>query len=187
MFVEGVIVGEICHIHAQGQGEARYREGLSAEEVHALDNLILLCRNHHKIVDDKPDDYPAEWLRAIKREHELTAPNTPTQILVTLDVESRLDKIRHLMGDLLAEMEADVAKDHTGLVREFVVLPSRNIVFNGTKPRFAYFEDAHPDLILKIDLLEEYGLIRDVTPSNTPIYRFEEDFLDTLAEKVPAD
>lgn len=33
-------------------------------------NILLLCKLHHKIIDDNPDDWPAEKLIAIKKEHE---------------------------------------------------------------------------------------------------------------------
>ncbi len=35
-----------------------------------MENLILLCRNHHGIVDSQPEHYAAEMLREWKREHE---------------------------------------------------------------------------------------------------------------------
>jgi hypothetical protein len=33
-------------------------------------NIILLCRTHHKTVDDQPNHYTVERLRRIKAEHE---------------------------------------------------------------------------------------------------------------------
>ena len=64
------IIGEICHIHAVNPDGARWKEGLTNEELNSLDNLILLCRNHHGIVDSQPEHYTAEMLREWKREHE---------------------------------------------------------------------------------------------------------------------
>lgn len=64
------MVGEICHIKARSPDGARYDPAQTDEERHAFGNLILLCRNHHKTVDDQPDKYTAEWLTRIKREHE---------------------------------------------------------------------------------------------------------------------
>lgn len=183
MYTHGTIIGEICHIHAQKAGEARFRDDLNLEEIHALDNLVLMCRNHHKVIDDHPDKYTADWLRNVKRAHELTAPNTPTDILVQLDVDSRLDHLRDRMPELLQEMQNDVGEDESKLIREFVILRRGN-VFSGTKTRFTYYEDDHENLILKIDLLEEYDLVRDVRGgSDTSIYRFEEDFWNLLAER----
>lgn len=64
------IIGEICHIHAVNPGGARWKDGLTSEELNSLENLILLCRNHHGVVDSQPEHYTAEMLREWKREHE---------------------------------------------------------------------------------------------------------------------
>jgi hypothetical protein len=36
-----------------------------------LENLILLCRVHHKMVDDQAEMYTAELLRSLKKNHEV--------------------------------------------------------------------------------------------------------------------
>lgn len=185
MYEGGVIIGEICHVHGQRQGAARYDPGLSLEELHGFENLILMCRNHHRLVDGDESKYTADRLRQIKWDHELRAPSTSTSILINLDVESRLGKIRSLMPDLLDEMHENIANDESRLTREFIVLASSGQVFNGTKHRFFYFEDEHPLLLNKIDMLGEIGLVRviDHLSSGRPIYRFEEDFVDYLQER----
>jgi hypothetical protein len=40
------------------------------ENIDAYENLILLCRKHHKQVDDQVTYYTVERLQAIKRAHE---------------------------------------------------------------------------------------------------------------------
>lgn len=80
VFVDGSIVGDICHIHAQSPGGPRFDEAL-AGAVHNIDNLILLCKKHHKIVDDHPEEYPAQQLKQMKVDHESRSGNTPTSVL----------------------------------------------------------------------------------------------------------
>ena len=63
-------VAEIGHIHAVKQDGPRWKEELTNEELNSLDNLILLCRHHHGIVDRQPEYYTAEMLTKWKREHE---------------------------------------------------------------------------------------------------------------------
>lgn len=66
----GVVTGEICHIHARREGGSRWEASQSETERHGFDNLILLCRQHHKVIDSQPDIYTAETLREMKTIHE---------------------------------------------------------------------------------------------------------------------
>ncbi|WP_415282467.1 HNH endonuclease [Candidatus Nitrososphaera sp. FF02] len=45
--------GEICHIEAAESGGPRYNSKQTDEDRRHYDNLILLCRNHHKATDDE--------------------------------------------------------------------------------------------------------------------------------------
>lgn len=65
------LIGEICHIHAVSPNGPRYNHNQTDEERQGFDNLILMCVNHHKVVDDDDISYPAERLRQIKYAHEL--------------------------------------------------------------------------------------------------------------------
>jgi hypothetical protein len=67
----GEMVGEICHIKARSPKGPRDDPALPDRERHAFENLILLCRNHHKVVDDDPRKYTVEWLKGIKQQHEM--------------------------------------------------------------------------------------------------------------------
>ncbi|WP_128918629.1 hypothetical protein [Bradyrhizobium nanningense] len=67
---EATIVGEICHIKAARPGGARFDPNQSAQDRHGFDNLILLCANHHTIVDDDPEAYTVARLVKMKAEHE---------------------------------------------------------------------------------------------------------------------
>jgi HNH endonuclease len=64
------VVGEECHIVSRkGQGP-RYDPSVPEGLIDKLDNLILLCRVHHKMVDDQAETYTAERLRTLKKNHE---------------------------------------------------------------------------------------------------------------------
>jgi len=64
------IIGDECHIVAREANGPRGSSLLPAEERDAYDNLILLCRVHHKIIDDQPDAYGIQVLKNIKQMHE---------------------------------------------------------------------------------------------------------------------
>jgi len=93
-------------------------------------------------------------------------------------------KIIRLMPELLAEMQCDVKGEGNELVGEFRIIPNRRVASSNTKKRFSYFEDEHEDLKNKIDYLEQFGLVYDVTTGNAPTYRMKEEFADWLREIV---
>lgn len=64
------VVGEECHIVSGAKGGPRYCSSFPATEIDDLSNLILLCRIHHKMVDDQAETYTAELLRSMKGNHE---------------------------------------------------------------------------------------------------------------------
>ena len=68
------VVADTCHIYARRPGGKRWKEGLTEEERNSIDNLILLCKNHHAIVDSQPEVYTAEQLKRWKSEHEAKIP-----------------------------------------------------------------------------------------------------------------
>lgn len=66
----GTITGEICHIKARHIGGPRFDLTQSEEDRHAFDNLILLCRHHHKVIDSEPGLYTEDALAEMKLIHE---------------------------------------------------------------------------------------------------------------------
>ena len=66
----GTICGEIGHIEAASPGGPRYNSMQSDTERNAYENLILLCRRHHKIIDDLPESYTVDALCEMKNIHE---------------------------------------------------------------------------------------------------------------------
>jgi hypothetical protein len=68
------VKARICHIHASSVGGPRYDAAMSANERNEFPNLILLCPNHHVLVDDlEPDTYTAEVLLKMKDDAERNA------------------------------------------------------------------------------------------------------------------
>lgn len=69
--------GEFAHICAAEEGGERWVESMSDDDSNGeennrngIQNIIVLCPNHHTIIDKKNNGYSIERLREIKAQHE---------------------------------------------------------------------------------------------------------------------
>lgn len=65
-----VLLGEMAHIVAETLDGPRGQSPLPLEQRNRYDNLILLCTEHHTIIDGQPATYMVEGLHRFKAEHE---------------------------------------------------------------------------------------------------------------------
>lgn len=66
----GVIVGIEAHIVAHSIDGPRGNDSLPLEQRHLYENIILLCMEHSRTIDERPDVWTKEKLHELKREHE---------------------------------------------------------------------------------------------------------------------
>ncbi len=68
----GYTIGEMAHIKGARPNANRYDPGQSQDERDDYSNLILLCPNHHTIIDapENEAEYSVELLKRFKMEHE---------------------------------------------------------------------------------------------------------------------
>ena len=64
------ILGNICHIYSFAENGPRGKAGLTEQDINSHENLIVLCPNHHTVVDRQQESYPASTLRKWKETHE---------------------------------------------------------------------------------------------------------------------
>jgi len=65
------IVGDECHIISKQPTGPRSRLGTEADtDLDSYDNLILLCKTHHRLVDEQTNKFSIDRLREIKTAHE---------------------------------------------------------------------------------------------------------------------
>lgn len=64
---KNIIVGEEAHIISKKINGPRHEK---LENYDTYENLILLCPNHHSIIDKNPDDYTVERIKSLKEKHE---------------------------------------------------------------------------------------------------------------------
>jgi hypothetical protein len=66
------IISKICHIAAASKDGPRFDENMTDDERRGFDNLILLCDEHHVMIDNKINEfeYPTTLLKKWKSDHE---------------------------------------------------------------------------------------------------------------------
>ena len=89
--------GEICHIVAVSEAGPRGKPGLTQSQLNSVDNLIVLCRKHHTIIDGQPASYPASRLKKWKDDHE--------ERVKQLQASENLEKIRSDRRSSLYQIE----------------------------------------------------------------------------------
>lgn len=67
---DGPVTGKICHIKAKSRRGPRHDPAQTDEERHGFDNLVLLCGQHHDIIDSDPKTFTVELLKEFKELHE---------------------------------------------------------------------------------------------------------------------
>lgn len=64
------LVAQMAHIKGERSTAPRYDASMSDPERNSYGNLILVCNNCHKVIDDQPSTYSVERLHEIKSQHE---------------------------------------------------------------------------------------------------------------------
>lgn len=90
--------------------------------------------------------------------------------------ESLFQRVQAQMPKLIAEMKDDFSKAENSSHREFIVA-RRAWVLNNVSPCLAYYEDEHPQINQFMMILENNGLISDVSTTDLKRYRFAEEFV----------
>ena len=87
---KNLLIGENCHIVAESDDGPRGNSILTQDDRNRYPNLILLCSNHHIVIDNDPDNWPVEKLHQIKSDHELWVETQLTEISPGDDFELKV-------------------------------------------------------------------------------------------------
>lgn len=103
---DAVILGEMAHIAGEKPGakeknnaSARYNPDMSDEERNNYNNLIYLCREHHRLIDEQENTYPVDQLLKIKTEHEEWVRQSLAQAMPAVDFQELEEVTKHLLAD----------------------------------------------------------------------------------------
>ncbi|AFZ48064.1 hypothetical protein Cyast_2114 [Cyanobacterium stanieri PCC 7202] len=84
-------VAQVCHIEAALEGGERYNPHSDDEYRRSYDNLLILCYAHHVETNDV-EEYTAQKLREIKKEHESKFENS------NFDIEQ--EKLEEIVNEI---------------------------------------------------------------------------------------
>lgn len=178
---KAVNVGVAAHVTAASAGGPRFDPSLTPAERMSPDNGIWLCQTCGKLVDNDPTRFPVDMLREWKRLAEQAALDEVSGRLSAGSGDGgrtdEFQRIERLMPGLLAEMRKDLS-DYP-LSREFVLLKKGWSYWPHGHELSYYYED-HPELDNKVRILQNIGLITDVTYNNVSRYIMNEEFVRYL-------
>jgi hypothetical protein len=175
-------IGVASHITAAARQGPRYADALTSEDRRSPENGIWLCQVCAKLVDSDVAAYPEATLREWKQLAEATALLELKGLRVVPDKRGLLRKLEAELPDLFAEMRSDL-KDNP-FIREFI-LKGKGWGYNAdpNNPVLAYYFENHPHLRQKVRVLENHGLVQDITFNNVDRFQMSEE----LAEYLKSD
>lgn len=170
-------IGVAAHITAAAEGGPRYDPALTAEERKSTSNGIWMCQNHGTLVDADESRYTVEQLLSMKAEAETSALRALEQRVHQLpaDVQAALQKAEKLMPELLQEMRNDLTEQP--LARNLVAL-KKIWSYRNDGNTLEYYYETHPKLDQKLGVLENLGLLRDITFNDVRRYKITEELAD---------
>jgi hypothetical protein len=168
---KAINVGVAAHITAADAGGPRYNPELSSERRKSAANGIWLCQLCAKLVDNDQQRYSVDILHRWKTISESAALRALENRRGPGDDELLFLRLEQLMPDLLDEIRKDL--EVRPLSREFAVLQKAWSYWPGGNELSYYYED-HPELDNKLRILQNYGLIHEITFTNVKRYIFSE-------------
>lgn len=131
------VLGEIAHIVGEKRRGPRGADEMPLSERNSHANLVLLCGDHHKIIDSQPNAYSVPVLRAMKSDHEASVaasngrvPSRPARSplagnsSVRETIHSTLLPVTHLPAAVFAA-PCEIPQSRSEEIRDLIVYPSR--------------------------------------------------------------
>jgi hypothetical protein len=126
-----VLTAEIAHIIASSDDGPRGDSSFPEAERDRYNNLLLLCHEHHRLVDDEDNfqDYPATMIRRWKQDHESWVFESLTEAIPQVN-SSELERVcasiigeRRYVGDMgMIPPEEKIRKNDLGSDTEALLL-----------------------------------------------------------------
>jgi hypothetical protein len=115
-----VTIDHIVHIQAVGESGPRYNASQTPVQRNSFENLMLMCPNHHTLVDKAQKTYTVKALKKMKRDHEERQQGKVSKGLSNEMVYALLEQIgsRNVGEEIASRMRpADVTFDRDNFDR----------------------------------------------------------------------
>lgn len=148
---EEKLVGEIAHIFAKSKKGPRGVQHLTKKLINTYTNTILLCPDHHRLVDLYPGEYPPELLMDFKDQHEIWVQKTLRDRtegigwkVIIQEANIKIDKesiIKALNPDFPQGKIVRLSSNNTNWLKTMKNLTERikKVIKSTKNPRFAIF------------------------------------------------
>ncbi|MFI3137751.1 MAG: hypothetical protein QX197_13330 [Methylococcaceae bacterium] len=104
-FDDAAILGEMAHIAGEKSGvkgknntSARYDETMTDEQRNNYENLIYLCREHHRLIDEQENTYSVTLLLKMKADHEQWVRLSLAQAMPEVSFQELEEVTKHLLA-----------------------------------------------------------------------------------------
>jgi hypothetical protein len=175
---KSINVGVAAHITAASENGPRFDPSLTPEQRQSIKNGIWLCQTCAKLIDNDQIRYNVDTIRKWKK---ITEENTSRKLEAhgkdKEDPDEVFKELEAIMPDILNEMREDLASKP--LSREFVIL-KKGWCYWATGHELVYYFEDHPELENKLRILENNGLIKDITREKVSRYKLTEGFVRYL-------
>lgn len=143
---DSITFGQMCHIVGEKNSNKSPRgiSKLSLEARNEYSNLLLLCTNHHELIDRDEKSWPVELLHKIKTDHELWVEESLTSNTLTPE----MIVYSNIIDNLNSHLRLDT-------FNWFITNAVKNII--------------HNDYIDALEFIEERQLAIDWPNSNLPL------------------
>ena len=127
--VEGYqqIAVDIAHIKGANDTSARYDPKMTDEDRAAFNNLVLMCKPHHNLIDgSQRDKYPADVVRGWKTKHEAGIIGGAGEGITADNLEQLLENFLVTAGpfrDIAVDLQAVLWFSGNSLTMPFDALP----------------------------------------------------------------
>ena len=122
-----VLVGDESHIVGEKAGSPRYIADFP--EIDSYNNRILMCKKHHKVIDDNEGEYTAELLLQMKKSHEdSVAERIKTKQIQPLIIKDSIFRTEVEHADEAIGMEIDRPAQFQNVSSELIARDVRSAI-----------------------------------------------------------